>query len=217
MTFKEKHFRQAFGPLMFSALMLLPTSCGRIFKGYSPDEQSGGLLDPTPVEVKDYYGTEVALSQVDIPVYDENGNRLQNRWVLTRGLPDTRYQASTSMYDLRRVRLNGSDEECYVRVDKNNAILTAKGGCGLFENYGNVIVISDANLDKYLNGRQEKILKNTAKLSKKVEAKQAEKTVETSEPQPTDSIVSDTIVNAPDTLNNAVVNKVVADTLQHNL
>lgn len=218
MTFKEKHFKQAFGSIMFATMMMLPTGCGKAYKGNYEDGAREGLLDPTPVEAKDYYGTKVALSQVDIPVFDSAGNRLQDRWVLTHGLPDSDYDVDMSMCALRRVYLNDCDKPCYVQVDANNAILSKNGGCGLFVNEQKIVVVSDKNLNKYLGKRAARLILPQAQTVKKPVVIRVEEVSGAEDTVLVDSVaVKDTIVNTADTLKDSVVNKAIVDTLQNNL
>ncbi len=218
MTFKEKHFKQAFGPILLATMMLLPTGCSKAFKGNSNDSKSGGLLDPTPVEVKDYYGTNVTLSQVDIPVFDGEGNRLKDRWVVTHGVSNSGYDADMSVSTLRRVYLNDGDEPSYVQVDANNAIMSKNGGCGLFLEGHKIIIVSDANLDKYTGKRAVRLVLPQNKPAKKPIVMKTEETPAPESVAPVDSVAAkDTVINKTDTLKDSIVNKAIIDTLQTNL
>ena len=218
MTFKEKHFKQAFGPILLATMMLLPSGCGKVFKGNSDAGRGEGLLDPTPVEVKDYYGTNVALSQVDIPVFDGEGNRLKDRWVVTHGLANSGYEADMSVSTLRRVYLNDGDEPSYVQVDANNAIMSENGGCGLFLDGHKIVVVSDVNLNKYIGKRTAKLVLPQSRPARKPMVLKKEETPAPEITAPTDSVAAkDTIVNKADTLKDSIINKAVIDTLQNNL
>ncbi len=171
MTYKEKHFAKAFGPLMMSALMILPSGCGRLKGDYRADSNAGGLLDPEPIEQNDNYGGKVKLSHVQIPVYSKQGERLKDRWVLTRGIADTRYTPEITNVKIRGVHLNDSPELSYVRVDDNGAVLIGNNdrdskACGLFVVGEKVTVISDVNVDKFVGERNVRIIQGYFKSPK---------------------------------------------------
>jgi len=217
MTFKEKHFRQAFGPLLLSALMTLPAGCGKNAGNGKDDNQTMGLLDPTPVEMSDKYGVDVVAEQVEIPVYDKKGKRLEGQWVLTHGLPNTKYEPDTSLTSVRMVHINDNPNVNRVKVDANNAVLTDKGVCGLFVEDGKIVLVSDASLRGFISENNVAMLRaSSAKSQKKTNPAQYENT---SKAEITDSVINDesvtidTIGNHADTLMKMPFNKI--DTLQH--
>ena len=150
MTFKEKHLL----PLMMSAVMI--TSCGDVKNPFHGDKEKDnmGLLDDRPQKDNDKYGTKVLLYQVNVPVYNADGERLENQYILTRGLQKSSYESASEIKNMRTkpVYLNGSDAVCYVKVDSNNAIYTEQGFCGLFIDYNKkAVVIADENIGKFVS------------------------------------------------------------------
>ncbi len=217
MTFKEKHFKQAFGSVMFATMMMLPTGCGKAYKGNYKENVREGLLDPTPVETKDYYGAKVTLSQVDIPIYDGEGHRLKDRWVTTRGVVESEYKEDTSQLKTRRAYLNDNTEECYVQVDANNAILAKDGACGLFLDGYNVVVVGNENLNKHIGKHAAKlILPKTKTIKKTIPENKTAKSVKENILS-TDSAEKDTVDGSSSMFKDSLANKIMADTLQNNL
>ena len=148
MTFKDKHFRQAFGPLLLSALMIVPTGCTEKQRTEKIKKQQFGLLDPTPIEATDEFGSGIVLGQANVLVYDSNGQRKKDQYVLTRGLQSSAYIPDTSRTFIRKAHINNSDTPVYVRVDRNGAIFTEDGFRGLFLKSGTVVIVSDNNVEK---------------------------------------------------------------------
>lgn len=148
MTFKDKHFKQAFGPLALAALMLVPTGCSEKKKIEEINKQQYGLLNPKPLDATDEFGSAVVLGQVNVLVYDANGNRKKDQYILTHGLQSSAYVPDTSRTFIREVRINNSATPVYVRVDRNGAIFTKEGFRGLFEKDSKVVIASDGNVKK---------------------------------------------------------------------
>ena len=216
MTFKEKHFKQAFGPLLLSAMMILPTGCGKPNKNYEVEDNELGLLDPTPIEQIDNYGDKVKLSHVQIPVYNKDGERLKDQWVLTHGVANTVYVPDTSRVRLRATHLNNNPKTDYVMVDANGAILTENGGCGLFLEGMDILVVANANLDKFVGERTVQIVRtyNRVQKNKQVVATDTVKTKpEHKEINPTDMEKKDSLLQAPDTTKNLNFSILKADTI----
>ena len=150
MTFKEKHLL----PLVIAAT--LTASCSDEKKIFSKDKEPevNGLLDERPLKDNDKYNVEVTLYQVDVPVYQKNGERLEGQYMLTRGLKTSSYESSQSVDEMsvKPVFINGSKEACYVKVDDNNAIYTERGFCGLFVDYNKkAVIVSDANVAQFIS------------------------------------------------------------------
>lgn len=157
MTFKDKHFKQAFGPLLLSAFMAVPMGCSEGHKTEEAEKQQTGLMDSTPLRSEDKYGFGVTLHHVTIPVYDRNGERKKDQGILTRGLMETAYNPDTSRTYVRKAYVNDSSTPSYVKVDRNNAIFTDQGFCGLFLDGSSVVVIDDANLDKFIGYKTSRV------------------------------------------------------------
>lgn len=153
MTFKDKHFKQAFGPLLLSALMLVPTGCRDKSKDDFNDKQQIGLLDPKPLNTEDRYGTGVMLYHVTIPVYNSKGEAKPNQGVLTRGLQSSSYIPDTSRTFVRKAFVNNSNSPVYVKIDRNNAVFTDRGFCGLFWDGSSVVVVDDSNIAKFIGDK----------------------------------------------------------------
>lgn len=217
MTFKEKHFKQAFGSVMFATMMMLPTGCGKAYKGNYEDGAREGLLDPTPMETKDYYGAKVTLSQVDIPIYDGDGNRLKDRWVTTRGVVGSKYEEDVSLLKTRRAYLNDNTEECYVQVDANNAILAKDGACGLFLDGYDVVVVGNESLNKHIGKHPAKLVLPKVKTAKKTLPEKTTAKWVKEDILSTDSAEKDTVEGSSSMFKDSLANKIMADTLQNNL
>ena len=216
MTFKEKHFKQAFGPLLLSAMMVLPTGCGKPNKEYEVDDKNMGLLDPTPVELTDNYGDKVKLSHVQIPVYNKDGERLKDQWVLTRGVADTDYVPDTSKVRFRATHLNNNPKADYVMVDANGAILTDNGGCGLFLEGKVIFIVANANLDKYIGERTVQMVQSYNRTQKNKQSTAADTVAvkpEHKEINPAETEKKDSLILTPDTTKNINISILKADTV----
>ena len=150
MTFKEKHLL----PLALTAALTM--SCGENKNPFYKDKDidSKGLLDEKPQKDMDKYNTAVTLYQVDVPVYDAEGNRLENYAVLTRGLKNSTYVSPQTVENMRvkEVYLNGDQKTWYVKADTNNAIYTKDGFSGLFIDYNSrAVIVADNNVEQFVN------------------------------------------------------------------
>ena len=225
MTFKEKHLL----PLMMSAVMI--TSCGDVKSPFHNDRKKDnmGLLDERPLKDDDKYGADVVLCPVSIPVYNAEGKRLENQYVLTRGLQESSYESVMNIENMRikQVYLNGSNQVSYVKADDNNAIYTERGFCGLFIDYNKkAVVVADKNINQFttnlgirsinktINNEQ---YRNNVRLSNVTDEDlpQVKDTVILGEVK--DSVVADTVVNtAADSMKNksAFNEKQFLDTMQ---
>ena len=150
MSYKEKQYHQAFGALALSVAMLIPTGCTEQ-KTQTPKEKQVGLLDPTPIKAIDKYNDAVTLSLVNVPVFNSDGTRKKDRFVLTHGLTNSSYKPVGTETFIRKAYLNNSKTPHYVKTDKNRAIYTENGFSGLFLNeYGEVEVIADKNVSDFV-------------------------------------------------------------------
>lgn len=221
MTYKEKHFAKAFGPLMMSALMILPSGCGKFRGDYHADSNNGGLLDPNPIEQNDNYGRKVKLSQVQIPIYSEEGERLKDRWVLTRGIADTRYTPKITSFKIRGVHLNDSPDLSYVRVDDNGAVVIGNNdrdvsSCGLFTEGEKVVVISDDNVEKFVGERSVRIARDYLKSPKSKPQNVKDTTTVAPVAPEVENVVTentDSLTQPSDTAKNINISTIKPDTL----
>jgi hypothetical protein len=147
MKFKEKHL------LPLALTVALTTSCSEEHKPFFKEKKSNdmGLLDDQPIKDNDKYGTSVTLHQVDVPVYREDGSRITDQYVLTRGT-NSNYASMQSVENMRvkPVYLNGSSHVSFVKADDNNAIYTEEGFSGLFiDRNRHAVVVADANISEF--------------------------------------------------------------------
>lgn len=162
MTFKEKHLI----PLILTAA--LTTSCSQDKRFLTKDkvDNQNGLLDKRPLLDTDKYGKEVTLYQVDVPVFNKDGSRIEGQCVLTRGLNKSSYESTkepTSMH-IKSAYLNGSRTACFVKVDGNNAVYTERGFCGLFvDDNKNVVVVDDENISQFITDLGAKNIERSSK------------------------------------------------------
>lgn len=151
MSYKQKHFMQAFKMVTMVSTMAVAVACQGIINRMEEKQNTSemGLLDKTPKDANDFYGTEIKLYQVNIPLYDEKGKRLPDMWMLTRGLQESSYKGSAAS-EVVKASINNSEEDCYIRVDGNGAVDTEKGYVGLFVKNGKVVVVADENTEKFV-------------------------------------------------------------------
>ena len=92
------------------------------------------------------------MYQIDIPLYNKNGDRLSGQYVLTRGLKKSGYksQQKPDQMKVKPVYINDSPNAYYVKVDDNNAIYTECGFCGLFTDYNKkAVIVADNNISRF--------------------------------------------------------------------
>lgn len=136
--FIKKHLSKAAVTAGVAAAVVLPSSCN---KGSAAQNEQNtdkqGLLDDTPLQATDEYDNAVTLTQANVQEYDENGEPT-GCFVLTRGIDRSGYESSQKPedMDIKPAYLNDSPEPFYVKVDEKGAILTDRGFCGLFRDYG---------------------------------------------------------------------------------
>ncbi|MBR1756780.1 MAG: hypothetical protein IJ738_05720 [Alphaproteobacteria bacterium] len=156
MSYKEKHIHQlhnAFGILVLSAATLIPSGC-TFNKEKTQQTQEQGLLDPTPLKTNDKYNESVTLYLVDVPIYNRNGERKTDQYVLTRGLKSSEYSAESDARYIRKAYINGANEPVYVQVDANNAVVTSRKFAGLFlDDDGKVVVVADNRVSDFIKER----------------------------------------------------------------
>jgi len=220
MSFKDKHIKQAFGPLMVSVLMLVPSGCVYQPKTGEQNNREQGLLDPTPILTEDRYGAPITIYHVNVPTYDQYGNRKADQAVLTRGLKDSDYKGDTSKLYLKKAYINDSQMPCYINVDKNNAVLTDDGFKGLFlDNNDRVVVVRDDNVSKFLAEHSSVYSYKSAKKDNLITVPVSEGKKQPDKNDKTDSIAeifgdslrTDTLSLAADTTDKATV--VLSDTV----
>lgn len=224
MKYKEKHMhhlRRALGAVALSAVMLIPVGCTEKKEKVDQREKQG-LMDPTPIHTHDKYNSGVTLYLVNIPLYERNGARKQDQYVLTRGLGKSEYRASGLTVYTRKAFINGSKEPKYVPTDENGAVYIEretetgieKGFAGLFVgDDGEVYVVADENVSDFIKEREQQRIQARAAVS----GNSVERVVKATEPEEiTDSIRSesvadslnvDTIKMSADSIFNAKVEK----------
>lgn len=155
MTFKEKHLL----PLALTAAMTMSCGENKVNMLNKAEDDSIGLLDERPLKDTDKYNTPVTLYQVDVPVYDVYGDRIEKCAVLTRGLRNSSYSSTQTVENMavKEVYLNGAGKPCYVKADMNNAIYTNDGFSGLFIDFNmRAIIVADNNVSQFINELEEK-------------------------------------------------------------
>ena len=198
MTFKEKHLL----PLMLTATMAM--SCGEAKVPFlnNDNDNNKGLLDERPQKDVDKYNTKVVLYQVDVPVYNEYGVRMEGQSVLTRGLNKSSYKSPQRVESMpvKQVYLNGSNKFSYVKADVNNAIYTKKGFSGLFIDYNDrAVIVSDENISKFISSLESR------SIAQRERNNEQKRTVEVNS-EPIDDAVKHT----------AVKDTIASDSIEHN-
>lgn len=223
MSFKEKHLKQAFGPLCMAALMLVPTGCNNDKKAYDVEKGQSGLLDTVPYESMDKYGSKVILHQVNIPVYNANGERKAAQWHLTHGLKHSDYVPDTSRTYIRKAYINNSTDATYVKVDRCNAVITESGFHGLFVDGDKVVVVHDDNVEKFKGDHSVVVAHTPANRKSDIPAKPI--LIDAPEDNvaddsliiaatKADTLFNDTAKHMPDTIARKTTAPVVADTIR---
>ena len=82
MTYKQKHLAML---MVASAALTMSTGCQKQPKEISEKEKAG-LLDDTPLKAQDKYGAQVTVYLVDVPLYNKDGTRQKDAYMLTRAL-----------------------------------------------------------------------------------------------------------------------------------
>ena len=156
MNYKEKHAHHLHRALKVTALVMaamLPLACAEK-KEQETQTQEYGLLDKSPLKSHDKYNAEVVLYSVDVPVYNCNGERRRDQYVLTHGLKKSIYHSKNAERYVRKAYLNGAKEATYVKVDDNYAVETKQGFVGLFlDENSNVVVVSDKHVNDFIKER----------------------------------------------------------------
>lgn len=208
MKYKEKHSHQlrgAFGALALAMAMMIPAGCTNN-NTKDNKKEAQGLLDSTPLKVNDKYNDAVTLYLVDVPVYDRNGERKKDQYMLTRGLQSSDYRAEGSKRYTRKAYFNNSNEAVYVQVDGNNAVWTERGFVGLFvDNDSKVVVVSDKRVSDFIKDRSvvENHHSSSMSVSERISKVRSaiEETDSVNNVSVPDSISTDTVKMQTDTLN----------------
>lgn len=154
MTYKQKHLALL---MTAAATLTLTSGC----KKEQPELQKTdkiGLLDDTPLKERDKYDTPVTLYLVDVPVYRANGERIKDTYVLTRALNPSDFAGYSGDDNLsvHKAYFNNSDEAVYVKVNKDNAVLTEKGYVGLFIQNDQAVIVAAENVSEFLSDTRAK-------------------------------------------------------------
>lgn len=193
MTYKQKHLAM----LTVSAAMLtLATGCQKQ-QAPTPNKEKVGLLDDTPIQTHDKYGSKITIYLVEVPLYDQNGKRLKDTYMLTRGLQKqdfTGYSSGNNM-QLKAVCFNNSKDPVYVMVDENSAIKTVSGYAGLFAENGKAILVSEDNANTFASE-----IKQSAEKRRTAQRQYKEMPTEVMTMENNDSQYSDSTFIAPDTI-----------------
>lgn len=214
MTYKEKHLHQAFGAMAVSLAMLVPAGCTK-HKIENQTKQQVGLLNQTLIDAEDKYHNEVTLNLVHVPIYNKDGSRKTDQYVLTHGINNSSYEPVKEETYISKAYLNDSPRGFYVKIDKNRAILTEDGFSGLFvDKTGKVAIVADKNIPDFIlelmqysssnKKRDNAIARNNSK---------AETLLSDSVKTNNDSIAAKTPVIEPDTAKTEELHINLADTL----
>lgn len=154
MTYKQKHLALL---MTAAATLTLTSGC----KKEQPELQKTdkiGLLDDTPLKERDKYDTSVTLYLVDVPVYRANGERIKDTYVLTRALNPSDFAGynGDNNISVHKAYFNNSKEAVYVKVNKDNAVLTEKGYVGLFLQNDQAIIVAEQNVSEFLSETRAK-------------------------------------------------------------
>ena len=149
MTYKQKHLAML---MVASAALTMTTGCQK-----QPQEQQSkekaGLLDDTPLKMHDKYGTMVTLYLVDVPLYNKDGTRQKDAYMLTRALSEedfANYQSGNNLR-LAKVCFNNSKDAVYVMADENGAIQTMRGYAGLFADKNQAVIVAAQNVGEFVS------------------------------------------------------------------
>lgn len=160
MKYKEKHahhLRHALGAVALSLAMLVPTGCTEK-KENSVEPEKQGLLDSTPIRTIDKYNADITLYLAEIPLYERNGERKQDQYILTRGLKKSEYIPAEEERYIRKAFINGSKEPVYVQACADGAVPTKDGTfVGLFlDENGKMLVVADKSIPEFIEEQNEK-------------------------------------------------------------
>lgn len=202
MSYRRKHFGYGkYAPVALLAFTLATQGCKDGNSSTEKDKiEKQGLLDPTPEVVRDKYGSNVKLTQVELPVYERDGKIKENYGILTRGQnPEHFAKYDIGELNVRKVYFNNSHDACYVMVGKYGEITDINGHwVGLVADMqGRVVPLAADNVDQYrleydqtLNGTSNP-RRNLQQVAEKEVAWKA----------PVDSVKIDSLSNYNDSVN----------------
>jgi len=202
MTFKEKHLVA----LTLGASLLM--GCSENKKAFNDEKKydSLGLLDKRPMKDCDKYNSKIVIYHVNVPVYSSDGERIEDQYVLTRGLEKSNYVSQQKVEEMKvkAVHINGNPKICYVKADTNNAIFTERGFCGLFiDDNQNAIVISDDNVEVFIEELKKHRISQNSNTEQRKSMQDNQKVSRLEEVISADSVKADTISN--DTMNIEII------------
>ena len=192
MTYKQKHLAML---MVASAALTMSTGCQKQPKEISEKEKAG-LLDDTPLKAQDKYGAQVTVYLVDVPLYNKDGTRQKDAYMLTRALSKkdfANYQSSNNMR-LTKVCFNGSKNAVYVMTDENGAIQTTHGYVGLFADKNHAVVVAAKHVGDFIaeTNQRDEVRHNAIRAQQEIAT--------TTEKLPEDGMHADSISSAPDTI-----------------
>lgn len=194
MTFKEKHLVA----LTLGTCLLM--GCSENKKAFNDEYKydSMGLLDERPMKDCDRYNSKIVIHHVNIPVYNSEGQRIEDQYVLTRGLEKSDYKSRQKPEEMKvkAVHINGNPKVCYVKADANNAIYTERGFCGLFiDKNQNAIVIADDNIQTFVDELKGYNISQNKHKEQHKSAQEIKENNSIKNDVPVDSVKTDTIRN----------------------
>ena len=151
MTFKEKHLA-----LLLMATSVLTMSCKNDSSDKPNEKAEMGLLDPTPIESRDFYGHREILYHANIRIYDNKNKAFSNKYILTRA-PKVEADWPERGNEETKViptKYNGSNTTVLVEVYKRDNVLVDHRGLAVIE--GNIEVLDPDNWNKNIQEYDKK-------------------------------------------------------------
>jgi len=151
MTFKEKHLA-----LLLVATSVLTISCKNENSERINEKTEQGLLDPTPVESRDYYGHKEVLYHANIRIYDNKNKAFSNKYILTRApkIEADWPERGNEETKVIPTRYNDSNTTVLVEVYKKDNVLVDHRGLAVID--GNIEVLDPDNWDKNIQEYDKK-------------------------------------------------------------
>ena len=172
-----------------------------------------------PYTGNDYYGSDVKLYPVNVPVYGKDGNRLKDMYCTIYALEPENYQKtdSTSKKKVVAASYGTKNHILYLKVDKYNRVITEQGLVGLVVVENEVAVIAPENEASYINNCDLERVKNEQQRNKFRAPKKDSSVVVTPYVGANDSILSkDTIQPKVPTDSLSFTFKLKTDSLSNN-
>ena len=166
-----------------------------------------------PYSGKDYYGTNVELYPVEVPLYAKDGSLLKDRYNTVYALNPVDYQAPDENLKSRVIPASYGTESnvLYVLADKYNRVITDKGLVGLVVIDGKLQLISNKNKSAYINELELNNQKKKRPETRKTKKDSIPVVLTTDSSTYTKDTISDSPKAMVDSAN--VVTKMLSDTL----